>query len=328
MTFKAYRSFDEGGTVQSRFVDMTIDELDRGEVVIAAEHSSINYKDALSHDGSGKIMRKFPTNAGIDVAGTVASSTDPRFGAGDAVLVTGYDLGVGHDGGYAERVRVPADWVVMRPAGMTSFDAMTLGTAGFTAALAVELMLHDGLRPAGGPVAVTGATGGVGSVAVELLAKLGHDVVAITGKAEEAAYLLALGAKEVLPRSTIDLTKIRALDKATYAGAVDNLGGPMLAWLLSMQKVGGTVAAVGLAAGHKLETTVMPFILRGVHLLGTDSVNCPMPTRQRVWEKLAHEWKPARMQAAVSTIDLAELPGHFAAYLKGQVRGRTVVRIA
>ncbi|MEO6954331.1 MAG: YhdH/YhfP family quinone oxidoreductase [Polyangia bacterium] len=327
MTFKAYRSFDEGGKVTSRFVDMTIDELDQGEVVLFAEHSTINYKDALSHDGSGRIMRKFPTNAGIDVAGTVESSRDSRFAAGDEVLVTGYDLGVAHDGGYAERVRVPADWVVRRPEGMSSFDAMTLGTAGFTAALAIELMIHNGLRPQNGPVAVTGATGGVGSVAVEILATLGHHVVAITGKAEEEAYLREIGAQEILLRSNIDLTKVRALDRATYAGAVDNLGGDMLAWLLSMQKVGGTVAAVGLAASHKLSTTVMPFILRGVHLLGTDSVNCPMPTRQRVWAKLAAEWKPERVQKAVRTIDLDELPGHFAAYLEGKVRGRMVVKI-
>lgn len=328
MTFRAYRSFEEDGRVTSRFVEMSIDELDPGEVVIAAEHSTINYKDALSHDGTGRIMRKFPTTAGIDVAGTVESSSDPRFAVGDAVLVTGYDLGVAHDGGYAERVRVPAEWVVKRPPGMSSFAAMTLGTAGFTAALAVELMIHNGLHPGRGPVAVTGATGGVGSVAIEILDKVGHHVVAITGKRDEDRYLREIGADEILQRGAIDLAKVRPLDKATYAGAVDNLGGDMLAWLLSVQKVGGTVAAVGLAAGHKVATTVMPFILRGVHLLGTDSVNCPMPTRQRVWTRLAGEWQPERVQEAVRTIDLDELPTHFSAYLQGKVRGRTVVQIA
>ena len=188
------------------------------------------------------------------------------------MIVHGYDMGVAHDGGYAERVRVPADWVVRRPESMTAFDAMTLGTAGYTAALAIELMQHNGLAPDNGPVAVTGATGGVGSVAIDILAKLGYHVVAITGKGEEADYLKGIGAKEVVLRQSLDLTKIRPLDRATFAGAIDNLGGDILAWLLSTPKIGGTVASVGLAAGYKLNTTVMPFILRGVHLLGVDSV--------------------------------------------------------
>jgi acrylyl-CoA reductase (NADPH) len=326
--FKAYRTFEENGVVSSHFVDMTIDELDHGEVIIRTKYSTINYKDALSHNGTGKIMRKYPTVAGIDMAGTVEASSDPRFKAGDKVLVTGYDMGVGHDGGYAEHVRVPADWVVRRPESMTAFDAMTLGTAGFTAALAVENMQRNGLTPDAGPVAVTGATGGVGSVAVEILAKLGYHVVAITGKGEEADYLKSIGAKEVVLRQSLDLSKVRPLDRATFAGAVDNLGGDILAWLLSVQKIGGTVAAVGLAAGHKLNTTVMPFILRGVHLLGTDSVNCPMGMRQRIWNKLAVEWRPDRVHDMVRTIDFDELPTHFDPYLKGLVRGRTVVRIA
>jgi len=326
--FKAYRTFEENGVVSSRFVHMTVDELDHGDVIIKTKYSTINYKDALSYNGTGKIMRKYPTNAGIDMAGTVEASGDPRFKAGDKVIVTGYDMGVAHDGGYAERVRVPADWVVRRPESMTAFDAMTLGTAGFTAALAIMHMQHMGLVPEAGPVAVTGATGGVGSVAVEILSKLGHHVVAITGKGEEADYLKGIGAKEVVLRQSLDLTKIRPLDRATFAGAIDNLGGDILAWLLSTQKVGGTVAAVGLAAGYKLDTTVMPFILRGVHLLGADSVNCPMSTRQKIWNKLAFDWRPDRVHDSVRTIDFAELPTHFDAYIKGLVRGRTVVRIA
>ncbi|MFO1324056.1 MAG: YhdH/YhfP family quinone oxidoreductase [Burkholderiales bacterium] len=327
-TFKAYRTFEENGVVSSHFVDTTIDELDHGEVIIRTKYSTINYKDALSHNGAGKIMRKYPTIAGIDMAGTVEASSDPRFRKGDKVIVHGYDMGVAHDGGYSEHVRVPADWVVRRPESMTAFDAMTLGTAGFTAGLAIELMLHNGLVPDGGPVAVTGATGGVGSVAVEILAKLGFHVVAITGKGEEANYLKDIGAKEVVLRQSLDLTKIRPLDRATFAGAVDNLGGDILSWLLSTQKIGGTVASVGLAAGYKLNTTVMPFILRGVHLLGADSVNCPMATRQRIWNKLAVEWRPDRVHDTVRTIDFDELPTHFDPYLKGLVRGRTVVRIA
>lgn len=327
--FKAYRTFEENGVVASHFVDMTVDELDPGDVVIRTKYSTINYKDALSYNGAGKIMRKYPTNAGIDMAGTVEASGDPRFKAGDKVIVTGYDMGVAHDGGYAEYVRVPGDWIVRRPESMTAFDAMTLGTAGFTAAQAIHLMQHNGLAPANGPVAVTGATGGVGCVAVEILAKLGYQVVAITGKAaEEGAWLKSIGASEVLSRQSIDLAKIRPLGAATYAGAVDNLGGDILAWLLSMQKVGGTVAAVGLAADMKLHTTVAPFILRGVHLLGTDSVNCPMGVRQRIWNKLAVEWRPDRVHDGVRTIDFEELPTHFDAYIKGLVRGRTVVRVA
>jgi putative YhdH/YhfP family quinone oxidoreductase len=211
---------------------------------------------------------------------------------------------------------------------MTAFDAMTLGTAGFTAAQAILLMEHNGLKPGSGPVAVTGATGGVGSVAVEILAKTGYEVVAITGKKEEAGYLRALGAKEVIVRQSIDLTKIRPLDKATFAGAVDNLGGDVLAWLLSSMKVGGTVGAVGLAADMKLHTTVAPFILRGVSLLGADSANCPMALRQRIWNKLAVEWRPDKVHDQVRTIDFEDLPTHFDAYLKGMIRGRTVVRIA
>jgi acrylyl-CoA reductase (NADPH) len=326
--FKAYRTFEENKVISSRFVEMTMDELDLGDVVIKTKYSTINYKDALSHNGTGRIMRKYPTNAGVDMAGTVEASTDPRWKPGDKVIVTGYDMGVAHDGGYAEHVRVPADWVVRRPESMTAFDAMTLGTAGFTAALGVLLMEQNGLVPSAGPVAVTGATGGVGSVAVEILAKLGYHVVAITGKQEEAGYLKDIGAKEVLLRQSIDLANIRPLGKATWAGVVDNLGGDLLASLLSTMNIGGTVAAVGLAADWKLNTTVMPFILRGVRLLGVDSVNCPMSVRQKIWNRLAVDWRPDRVHDLVRTIDFDDLPTHFDPYLKGLVRGRTVVRIA
>jgi putative YhdH/YhfP family quinone oxidoreductase len=327
-TFKAYRTFEENKVVSSRFVDLNLDGLDPGDVVIKTKYSTINFKDALSHNGSGRIMRKYPTNAGIDMAGTVESSSDPRWKKGDKVIVHGYDMGVAHDGGYSERVRVPADWVVRRPESMTAFDAMTLGTAGFTAAQAIMLMEQNGLAPDKGPVAVTGATGGVGSVAVEILAKSGYHVVAITGKEEEADYLKGLGAREVIARQSIDLAKIKPLDKSTWAGAVDNLGGGLLAWLLSTMKVGGTVGAVGLAADMKLDTTVAPFILRGVALLGADSANCPMATRQKIWNKLAVDWRPDQVHDQVRTIDFDELPTHFDAYLKGLVRGRTVVKIA
>jgi len=326
--FKAYRTFEQDKVVSSRFVEMTEDELDPGDVIVRTKYSTINYKDALSYNGAGRIMRKFPTVGGIDMAGTVEASADARFKRGDKVIVHAYDFGVAHDGGYAEYVRVPGDWIVRRPEHMTAFDAMTLGTAGFTAAQAIMLMEYNGLKPENGPVAVTGATGGVGSVAIEILAKLGYHVVAITGKEEESGYLRGLGAKEVRLRQSIDLANIRPLDKATWAGVVDNLGGDLLAWLLSTMKIGGTVASVGLAASPKLDTTVMPFILRGVQLLGVDSANCPMELRQAIWNKLAVEWRPDRVHDQVRTIDFEDLPTHFDAYIKGLVRGRTVVRIA
>jgi putative YhdH/YhfP family quinone oxidoreductase len=326
-TFRAYRTFEQDTVVQSRFVDMTEDELDPGDVVIRTKYSTINYKDALSYNGSGRIMRKYPTVAGIDMAGTVERSADSRWKRGDKVIVTGYDVGVAHDGGYAELARVPGDWIVRRPESMTAFDAMTMGTAGFTAALAIHLMEHNGLKPENGRIAVTGATGGVGSVAIEILAKLGYHVVAITGKPKESDYLTSVGAKEVLLRQSLDFSRIRPLDKSTWAGAIDNLGGDMLAWLLSTMQVAGTVAAVGLAADMKLNTTVAPFILRGVHLLGVDSANCPMTLRQTLWNKLAVQWRPDQVHDQVRTIDFDELPMHFDAYLKGMVRGRTVVRI-
>ena len=326
-TFKAYRTFQDDKVVSSRFVDTTVDELDPGDVVVRTKYSTINYKDALSHNGSGRIMRKYPTVAGIDMAGTVEASTDARWKRGDKVIVHGYDLGVAHDGGYSERVRVPADWIVRRPESMTAFDAMTLGTAGFTAALAIHLMQHNGLAPANGPVAVTGATGGVGSVAVEILAKLGYEVHAVTGKPEEAKYLKGIGAREIVDRRALDVAKMKPLEKATWAGAIDNLGGDILAWLLATSRIAGTVASVGLAADMKLSTTVAPFILRGVHLLGVDSVNAPMSLRQTIWNKLAVEWRPDQVHDQVRTIDFDELPTHFDAYLKGMVRGRTVVRI-
>jgi putative YhdH/YhfP family quinone oxidoreductase len=326
-TFKAYRTFEQDKVVQSRFVDMTVDELDPGDVVIRTKYSTINYKDALSYNGAGKIMRKYPTVAGIDVAGTVERSNDPRWRRGDKVIVTGYDMGVAHDGGYAELARVPGDWIVRRPESMTAFDAMTLGTAGFTAALAIHLMENSGLKPDNGRVAVTGATGGVGSVAIEILAKSGYHVVAITGKQREAEYLKSIGAKEVVLRQSLDFSHVRPLDKATWAGAIDNLGGDMLAWVLSTMQIAGTVASVGLAADMKLTTTVAPFILRGVQLLGVDSVNCPMSLRQTLWNKLAVEWRPDRVHDQVLTIDFDELPTHFDSYIKGTVRGRTVVRI-
>lgn len=327
-TLKAYRIFNEDGKVASRFVDMKIEELDPGDVLIKVSCSSVNFKDALAATGIGKIIRRFPCVGGIDLAGTVEESSDKRFRKGDAVIATSYDIGVSRDGGYAEYARVPADWVVPMPKGLDAFEAMALGTAGFTAGLAVERMEHDGLKPANGPVIVSGATGGVGSIAVDILAASGYHVVALTGKEAEAAYLKTLGAAEVTFRSSLDLAKIKPLDKATWAGAVDNLGGDVLSWMASTMQVGGTLASIGLAASHTFNTTVMPFILRGVSLLGIDSVNAPMPIREKVWKRLATDLKPKHLDSIVTTVKFDELPAVFDKVMKAQIRGRTVVKIS
>ncbi|MSQ59874.1 MAG: oxidoreductase [Betaproteobacteria bacterium] len=325
--FKAFRIFNEEGKVQSRIVEMGLEELDPGEVVIKTAFSSINFKDALAATGAGKIIRRFPCVGGIDCSGVVSSSTDERFKVGDQVLCTSYDLGVAHDGGYAEYTRVPADWVVPLPKGMTQQEAMALGTAGFTAGLAVERMEQVGLKPANGPVIVTGATGGVGSIAVDILAGAGYHVVALTGKEAQSEYLRKLGAKEVMLRSALDLAKIKPLDKATWAGAVDNLGGDVLSWLASTMQIGGALAAIGLAASHTFNTTVMPFILRGVSLVGVDSVNAAMPVRRRVWERLGSDLKPRHLQDMVTTVPLDGMGPVFEKLLKSQFKGRAVVRL-
>jgi len=269
-------------------------------------------------------MRRFPLVGGIDVAGTVESTTDARFTAGDPVLVTGYDLGVAHDGGYAAYVRVPAEWVVPLPTGLSLFDAMAIGTAGFTAALSIVEMERNGLTPSSGPVVVTGATGGVGSIGVQCLAARGYEVTAFTGKPREEEYLRSLGARHVLNRATLQMGT-RPLEKATWAGAIDPVGGATLGWLTRTMMQSGCIASSGLTGGIELNTTVLPFILRGVKLLGIDSVLCPMPTRLEVWRRLATDLKPGKLVEAARQIRLDELPAAFDALLKGHARGRHVV---
>ena len=327
-TLKAYRIFNEDGKVASRYVDMKLDELDAGNVVIKVAYSSVNFKDALAATGAGRIIRRFPCVGGIDLSGTVTESGDARFKKGDAVIATSYDIGVAHDGGYAQYARIPADWVVPLPKGLDLFESMALGTAGFTAALAVERMEHDGLKPGNGPVIVTGATGGVGSIAVDILAGAGYQVVALTGKEQETDYLKGLGAKEVMLRGRLDLAKIKPLDTATWAGAVDNLGGDVMSWIASTMQIGGTLASIGLAASHNFNSTVMPFILRGVSLLGIDSVNAPMPLREKVWKRLGSDLKPRQLKSIVTTVNFADLPGVFKKILDKEMRGRAVVKIA
>jgi putative YhdH/YhfP family quinone oxidoreductase len=326
--FKVYRLREVEKKVVAAFEQSSIDELDPGEVTVRVAYSCVNYKDALAATGAGRIIRRFPCVGGIDLSGTVVESSDPRFKKGDAVIATSYDIGVAHDGGYGEYARVKADWVVAMPKEMSLFDAMALGTAGFTAGLAVARMEHEGLKPGAGPVAVTGATGGVGSIAIDILAGLGHHVVAITGKEHESDYLKGIGAKEVLLRSSLDLAKIKPLDKTTWAGAVDNLGGEMLAWLASTMQIGAPLASVGLAASMNLNTTVAPFILRGVSLLGVDSVNCPMVQRKRVWQRLATDMRPKHLAQLTRTIPFDDLPKAFDDFIKARVRGRVVVDMA
>ncbi|HKE83057.1 MAG TPA: YhdH/YhfP family quinone oxidoreductase [Vicinamibacterales bacterium] len=325
-SFKAFRIFNDEGKIQGRLVDATLDELSAGEVVIKAEYSSVNYKDALAATGAGKIIRKFPLIGGIDVAGTVSSSHGAAFKTGDRVLVTGYDLGVAHDGGYAQYVRVPAAWVVHVPDGLTTVEAMALGTAGFTAALAVVRLERNGLAPSQGKVVVTGATGGVGSIAVAILSRLGYDVTAITGKDEAHQYLTSLGANAIIDRKTMSMGT-RPLEAATWAGAVDAVGGDLLAWLTRTMGQWGSIASTGLTGGIEVHTTVMPFILRGVSLIGVDSAMCPMDLRTNVWQRLATDMKPARLDSIAHAVSFDQLPHTFATLLDGRARGRYVVQI-
>lgn len=326
--FKAYLiDQDEQKNASGRMATLTVDQLDPGEVLIRVHYSSINYKDALAATGKGKIIRRFPCAGGIDLAGEVVSSEDGRFKPGDQVIATSFDIGVSHHGGYAEYARIPAGWVISLPAGLDLFEAMALGTAGFTAALGIVRMEANGLAPDKGPVIVTGATGGVGGLATDMLARLGYRVTALTGKEAESEYLRDLGAAEILLRSSIDWDKVRPLEAAQWAGAVDNVGGQILHWVLATMKQAGVVASIGNAASFNLSTTVFPFILRGVSLLGVDSGYMGEPTRSQVWQRLASDLKPSRLTEVTRTIELDQLPAAFDDFIQGRVKGRTVVRI-
>jgi acrylyl-CoA reductase (NADPH) len=328
--FKAYKlSETPDRKIRAEFVDCTLDDLDAGDVVVRVAYSDVNYKDALAATGKGKILRRPSCIGGIDLSGTVVSSSDPRFTKGDAVLAVGFDLGVAHHGGYAQYARLPAAWLTKLPPGLSLWEAMAFGTAGFTAGLAVERMEHNGLAPGNGPVVVNGATGGVGSIALAALARLGYHVVALTGKAGESEWLKKLGAKEVLLRQSLNLEKIRPLDKATWAGAVDNLGGDVLAWMCSTMQVNGVIASIGLAASPNLNTTVMPFILRGASLLGINSSEAPSPAlRAKVWRRLASDMKPPLLREMARTIALRDLPGVFDDFINAKISRRVVVDLS
>ena len=326
-SFRAFRIDQRDGELVAEFARLTIDDLSEGEVVVKVSHSTINYKDALAATGAGRILRTFPLVGGIDLAGTVVSSADDRFAAGDAVLVNGCGLSETRDGGYTEYARLSADSIVPIPDGIDALQAMQLGTAGYTAALAIHRMEQNGQLPENGPVVVTGATGGVGSIAVDMLAARGYETVAVTGKAEQVDYLQRIGASRVLLRDEIDLGK-RPMEKAEWGGAIDNLGGDYLTWLTRTMKYGGNIASIGLAASHELNTTVLPFILRGVCLLGINSVDTPRDLRLQVWRRIGADLKPQHLDVIASRmITFNELPGAFQAYIDGTVTGRCVVQI-
>lgn len=323
---RAYRIFNDGGKPEGRLVEVEAAEVGGGEVVLRTAYSSVNYKDALAATGAGRIIRKFPLIGGIDAAGTVVSSADARFAPGAEVICTSYDMGVGHDGGYAAVCRVPADWVVPLPEGLTLYEAMALGTAGYTAGLAFELLEQNGLHPGAGKVLVNGATGGVATLAISMLAACGYRVTAVTGKSSEHDYLKGLGAAEVLPRAALE-PGTRPLERAQWAAAFDSVGGAQLASLISTMQPHGLIASFGNAGGIELKTTVLPFILRGVRLIGIDSAATPMPLRRRVWDRLASDLKPPHLEAIAHTIGLEDLNDYFGRMLAGETRGRAVVRM-
>jgi acrylyl-CoA reductase (NADPH) len=315
---------DAGQTV--RLTDFDDKDLMDGDVTVRVEYSTVNYKDGLAVTGKAPVVRRFPMIAGVDFAGTVEASSHPSWKPGDKVILNGWGLGETHLGAYAEKARVKGDWLVRLPAGMSARDAMAIGTAGYTAMLAVMALERAGLNPARGPIVVTGAAGGVGSVAIALLAKLGYPVMASTGRPEEAAYLKGLGASEIIERKELSGPG-RPLAKERWAGGIDSVGSTTLANVLSMTRYGGAVAACGLAGGMDLPASVAPFILRGVSLLGIDSVMCPLPLRQEAWRRLEVDLDRSKIAAMTSEIGLADVIAAGKRIVEGQVRGRIVVKI-
>jgi len=313
--------------ITSGFEQINLDELTAGEVIIKVAYSDINYKDALAATGKGRILRTYPLVAGIDLSGIVVRSVDERFNEGDKVLVCGAQLSELYDGGYSEYARVKADSVVNLPDGMSLRDVMALGTAGYTAALAIQRMEDNGQIPERGPIVVTGATGGVGSFAINMLSNIGYEVIAFTGKTEQEPYLKQLGASQLINRHDIALGT-KPLENAQWGGAIDNVGGETLGWLTRTTNVWGNIASIGLAGGFKLDSTVMPFILRGVSLLGINSVEMPLSVRSQVWQRLSTDLKPTKLSLiSPTTIKFSELPSAFSAYVDGTITGRTVVEI-
>ncbi|AXT39935.1 acryloyl-CoA reductase [Alteromonas sp. BL110] len=315
------KSFTRGVTERS------LNDLPEGTLLIKVEYSSLNYKDALSATGNPGVSRNFPHTPGIDAAGTVVSCDNNSFKEGDEVIVTGYDLGMNTPGGFGEYIKIPSEWAVAKPDGLTLRESMVIGTAGFTAGLSVQGLVEHGVTPEKGDILVTGATGGVGSVAVALLANAGFSVVACTGKKEHESFLQTLGANKVITRDALLENKERPMLKEQYAGAVDTVGGEYLAQAIKATQYGGSVTCCGLTASADLDVSVFPFILRGVSLLGIDSVQCPMPPRLRLWDKLASEWKLNCLDDLTEEVSLDDVSQKIDAILKGELWGRTLVKL-
>lgn len=325
--FKALVLREDDGKVSSAIEQLEETALPEGDVTVRVSHSTLNYKDGMVVNGIGRLVRNYPHVPGVDFAGTVEQSDHPDHKAGDPVVLTGWRVGETHWGGYAELARVKGDWLVPLPEGMSAKDAMAVGTAGFTAMLAQQALEGHGVEPGNGPILVTGASGGVGSVAVSLLAKAGFEVAAVTGRPEQGDYLKQLGATQIVGREEVAEAPTRPLDKERWAGCIDNVGGTMLARVLTQMAYGSAVASVGLAGGNSLTTTVLPFLLRGVSVLGIDSVMCPKARRLAAWQRLARDLDRDLLQSMTSTAPLEEVPALAKSILKGQVRGRKVIEI-
>ncbi|MBC2254837.1 acryloyl-CoA reductase [Listeria ivanovii] len=326
-SFQALFIEKEQENTSLHFRETNIDTLPENDVIIEVHYSGINYKDGLAVLPDGKIVSKYPFIPGIDASGVVVESKSERFQSGDKVIVTSYDFGVSYFGGYSEYIRVPAEWIVPLPAGLSLKEAMILGTAGFTAALSVDALEFSGVTPDAGKIAVSGATGGVGSLSAAILTKKNYQVVASSNKADAKEFLQKLGVSEVVSREAFQPEKIRALDKQLFAGAIDCVGGKPLAYLLTAVRYGGAVTTCGMSAGGKLDTTVFPFILRGIQLFGIDSVLCPMPKRERIWNRLATDFKLANLDELATEIPFSKLPTALHQVMNGGVTGRYLVRI-
>ncbi|WP_147804650.1 oxidoreductase [Alkalicoccus halolimnae] len=322
-----FKAFVTEGDGRGRIVSRKMEDLSKGEVTIKVHYSGVNYKDSMALNKKTKIAKEYPLIPGIDLAGEVIESESGDFKKGDEVIVTSYELGTGHDGGYSQFARVPADWVVPLPEGLTTREAMIIGTAGFTAALSIHKLEENGLTPDDNPVLVTGATGGVGSMAVDMLSKNNYKVAASTGKKTEHEFLKKLGASEIVSRDEVTPEEVKPLQKQVWAAAVDPTGGKALASILSSTKYNGAVAVSGLTAGVEVPTTVMPFILRSVNLLGIDSVNCPMDLRRTVWKRAAEDLKPDHLEDIVQEITLDELQGALDDILESKISGRVLVKL-
>jgi NADPH2:quinone reductase len=328
-SFKAFRVFQSDNKIEGSVVDLEQEVLGDGDVVFKVAYSSVNYKDALAATGrAGKVMRRYPLVGGIDSAGVVEQSSHPAFKPGDSVICTSYDMGVSHDGGFSHYCRVPSQWLVPLPKGLSLLEAMSLGTAGYTAALAIELLEQNGLKPEGGPIVINGATGGVGSILVDILSGLDYEVTALTGKRQSEAYLQHLGAKTILPREAAAVSA-RPLEKSQWAAAFDSVGSDQLTWLTKTMKQNGLIACFGNAGGIEFTGNVLPFILRGLRLIGVDSVLTPISIRQHIWNRLATDLKPRHLPSIVTTtLSLDQLKPYFELMLDGQVTGRAVVDLS